>query len=68
LQIEREHTPLSIAGLDPATQSASVCEPNYGGATREMSFAARTRGGWVTGSEAGHGEVFGSIKFTTEQT
>jgi ring-1,2-phenylacetyl-CoA epoxidase subunit PaaD len=50
-----------MAGLDPATQRASVREPITPHAPRE-SFAAPTRGGWVAGSEAGHGEKRGSLR------
>jgi hypothetical protein len=35
----------TMAGLDPATQQASVCE-------RRESFGARTRAGWVAASRA----------------
>ncbi len=42
----------TMAGLDPATQRVSVSE-------RKESFAARTRGGWMAGPRAGHGEWVG---------
>ena len=47
---------ITMAGRDPATQQASVGEPMNPDVERG-SFAAPTRGGWVAGSEAGHGEV-----------
>jgi hypothetical protein len=45
-----------MAGRDPATQRASVCEPKkllyvvYYRVVGEGLFAAQTRGGWVGGS------------------
>jgi ring-1,2-phenylacetyl-CoA epoxidase subunit PaaD len=47
-----------MAGRDPATQQASVrgpLNPPPFGSTE--SLAAPTRGDWVAGSEAGHGEI-----------
>jgi hypothetical protein len=46
---------LTMAGLDPATQPASVCERVTSFTRRQIPFAAQTRGCWVAGSGAGHG-------------
>jgi len=50
----------TMAGLEPATRNASVRERMtfFSLAHRpQKSIAAQTRGDWVAGSEAGHGEI-----------
>jgi hypothetical protein len=49
-----------MAALDPAIQSASVGERRKRirkSFVRTSQCAAQTRGDWVAGSEAGHGEL-----------